>query len=186
MKLHIIPSENENQYFSRIKEDKKHQKIEQYISCVLDKVKREFDISDTIFLYILSDAWGRNRITIRIKNLNKDNVIFLKKNDNLEEIYTIEISKIEKLICAIKEYETYFLSKNYYIENSNILDGSIYEIFLSSIENVYWFNCDNLDSYSDDDNSCPNVKILIKLMNEIFSILKKSNLGIHYKYLELR
>lgn len=76
MKLHIIPSENENQYFSRIKEDKKHQKIEQYISCVLNKVKREFDISDTIFLYILSDAWGRNRITIRIKNLNKDNVIF--------------------------------------------------------------------------------------------------------------
>lgn len=142
----------------------------------LEKLKQKYENSNIIFEYELKNAWYIPIFAITIINSNENNLIIYEFKKGIKT-HTIKKEKIQSIIELIKQYKDIFSSENYYIENSYYLDGYIYNIILSDIENLYNFiNLNNIGSYA------PNVQHLIKLLDSIFEKFDINDDYKPYKY----
>ena len=124
--------------------------------------------SNLLFYYSSYDAWHRYLKSICVSDVSENNLCFTDRFQNTST-YTITSKEIDCIKSLIKKYASYFLSDNYSIEDANLYDGYIQKIALAEGQTVYYFECDNLQSFDKSGNL--NVNILIQLIEGVFSIL---------------
>lgn len=130
---------------------------------------------DIVLSYHLNDAWEKRIATVDIYG----NTAKCSYRDDKDE-YILKDSVIKEIFGIVRKYSNYFQSEDYFIEDSDYIDGYLYRMTFFDGENLYFGVLANLIlNFGRED--CPNTNILVNFFNEIFYILEKS--GVDKKYL---
>ncbi len=136
-----------------------------------------------VFSYGVSDAWFLPYYKIEVYDIDNNNVKCYDYRNKKSERYSILRTDISRIIDIVDKNNQTLMSPDFHLEPNGTYDGFMHDIFLTDRENIFGIGCDNLASYlrySELKEKSPNAMQLIRLLEEIFSLLDKS--GIDRKY----
>ena len=135
-----------------------------------EKLKNEHEGKRTLLKYELRDPWGRSIRTIEIRDTDGNNAFFTDHREDRTYEYAIASSVRNEMIKLISGYGERMKSPDFIIEDINYLDGDIFRIFLSDHTDSFYFSLYLLRARTEENS--PNGMILIRLLDDIFSLLK--------------
>ena len=155
-------SQEEREKLARVFSDHKNK--------LMEKLKNEHEGKRTILKYELRDPWCRPIRTIEVRDSDGMNASFINHRENRTYNYAIDLTVRNEIIQLIGAYGERMKSPDFIIEDINYLDGDMFSIFLSDHINSFYFSLYLLRARTEENS--PNGMILIRLLDDIFSLLK--------------